>query len=147
MPVAVYLSVSRADDVIQKTIEAIEERMAAIEYRFDERMLVADRRLAIAENNKPEAISGEKPSLRAVARDLTFHDPSGFFHDSDGDALTLSATSAAPDVFRVVDVQPNLLVLEGLIAGGSGTLSLVATDPGGKSAILLIEVWVKEMDP
>ena len=82
-----------------------------------------------------DAIVLEVGIMRAV-------DVAHYFSDPDGDALTFSAFSQNGEVATVADSGSTVTITA--VRAGSATVSVSATDPGGLSARIGIEVTVQE---
>ena len=85
------------------------------------------------DTNRPPALVGTLPdrSLPAPPAMLTL-DVARAFADPDGDALTLTVSSSAPDVATVGLTGARLTLTS--VGAGTTTIGVTATDPGGLSA-------------
>ena len=95
--------------------------------------------VTVTTNRAPVAVSGipdrTVPPGGAVSLDLTGH-----FSDPDGDALTYAAGSSAPGVARAAVSGASLTITA--VSGGTATMTVTASDPGGLSARQTFEVTV-----
>ena len=90
-------------------------------------------------NNRPPEVCGTVPPLTLFVQHTSLIQPC--FDDPDGDSLELSASSSDVDV-ATVSILGSAARIKA-ISAGSATITLVATDPGGLTASLDIEVTVQ----
>ena len=84
----------------------------------------------------------EIPWLRLRAgRDTISISPSLYFRDPDGDELQFTARSADVDIVSATGADDRVEVAA--VSGGTGTVTVTATDPGGLSAELTFPVVVR----
>ena len=87
----------------------------------------------------PEAI-GSIPGQELVAGDASAVELSSYFEDSDGDTLAYEAATSDAGVARA-PVAGSVVTVEG-VGGGTATVTVAASDPGGLSAEQRFEVRV-----
>ena len=99
------------------------------------------RRRPSSDANRPPALAGTLPdrSLPAPPAMLTLH-VARAFADPDGDALTFTASSSAPDVVTVGLAGARLTLTS--VGAGMATIGVTATDPHGLSATASFTVTV-----
>ena len=92
-------------------------------------------------NRAPEAV-GEIPPVTMGEGEQFAEDVSQFFADPDGDELTYMAESSDKAVVTA-QVSGDSMTVKG-VAGGTATITVTATDPGGLSATQTAEFTVKK---
>ena len=123
---------------------AAEDDAGNLSVAADQFSIVAD--VTQAPMNRPPAPAGTLPR-RTLAPDDTLNvDVSGAFVDPDGDALSFTASSSAPQV--VTASVTGAFVMLAAASEGAATIRVTATDPGGLSATqsftVTVEVSVSE---
>ena len=92
------------------------------------------------DNQTPTAV-GSIPEQMVIAGEIVSLDLTSYFTDPDGDALTYSATTSAPAVASPT-VSGSTLTIAG-VSGGSATVTVTASDPGGLAATQNVSVTVE----
>ena len=90
--------------------------------------------------NRPPAAAGTLPDLRLTLPGALDVDVSPAFVDPDGDALTYTVSSSAPDVATVLAAGARVTVTA--VAPGRAVIEVSATDPDGLSASQAFRVRV-----
>ena len=90
--------------------------------------------------NRPPATAGTLPDLRLTLNGALDVDVSGAFVDPEGDALTHTVSSSAPDVVTVLAAGARVTLTA--VAPGRAVIEVRATDPDGLSAAQAFEVRV-----
>ena len=90
--------------------------------------------------NRPPATAGTLPDQRLTLNGALDVDVSGAFVDPDGDALTYTVSSSAPDVVTVLAAGARVTLTA--VSLGSAAIEVRATDPDGLSAAQAFGVWV-----
>ena len=93
-----------------------------------------------ARANRPPSAAGTVPDRNLALRSALDVDVSSAFLDPDGDALSYSVSSSAPDVVSVMATGARLTLTAA--SEGTATIRVRATDPGGLSATQLFTVTV-----
>ena len=102
--------------------------------------VVADWRDHVPRPNRPPRAFGALPD-RTLAQDAVVEtDVSSAFLDPDGDTLTYTVSSSAPQVVAVGASGPRVTMTA--MAGGTAMVRVTATDPGGLSADQAFSVTV-----
>lgn len=96
--------------------------------------------VTVTQPNRAPTVAGSIPSQTLSVGDTASVDAALYFSDPDGDALTFSATSAAEDVASVVVTDTNVSIAG--VSAGTADITVTATDPGGLSASLGVDVSV-----
>ena len=91
--------------------------------------------------NRSPAATGTLPNRTVVPDDTVDVDVSGAFVDPDGDALSFTASSSAPQV--VTARVTGAFVMLAAASEGAATIRVTATDPGGLSATQVFTVTVE----
>ena len=118
---------------------AVEDDAGNASVAADQFSIVAD--LIQVPMNRSPAPTGTLPS-RTLAPDETVDvDVSGAFVDPDGDALSFTASSSAPQV--VTARVTGAFVMLAAASEGAATIRVTATDPGGLSATQVFTVTVE----
>ena len=97
----------------------------------------------LVQNNRPPEVCGTIPDQTMFVRESALFQPC--FEDPEGDFLTLTASSSDVEVATVIVLGQAIRIRA--ISAGSATIAVVATDPGGLSATVDIEVTVVESGP
>ena len=92
------------------------------------------------DNQAPTAV-GSIPEQMVTAGEVVSLDLTSYFNDPDGDALTYSATTSAPAVASPT-VSGSTLTIAG-VSGGTATVTVTASDPGGLTATQNVSVTVE----
>ncbi|MDE2882055.1 MAG: Ig-like domain-containing protein, partial [Acidobacteriota bacterium] len=95
--------------------------------------------------NRAPAATDSVPGQSVRAGASVTLDLAGHFSDPDGDALSYTAESSAPDVATVA-VSGASLTITG-VSGGTATVTVTASDPGGLSAQQAFEATVPNRAP
>ena len=90
--------------------------------------------------NRPPAAAGTLPDLRLTLPGALDVDVSGAFVDPDGDALTYTVSSSAPDVATVLAAGARVTLTA--VAPGRAVIEVAASDPDGLSASQAFRVRV-----
>ena len=85
-----------------------------------------------ARANRPPTVSGTLPDRTLSLPGALTVDVSRAFADPDGDPLTWTVSSSAPDVVTVTAAGPRVALTA--VSIGAATIGVTATDPGGLSA-------------
>jgi len=93
-----------------------------------------------ARANRPPMASGTLPAQRLTLAGTFTVDVSSAFVDPDGNPLTYTVSSSAPDVVTVLAVGARVTLTA--IGEGTATIRVTATDPGGLSAAQSLTVTV-----
>ena len=93
-----------------------------------------------ARDNRPPAASGTLPDRALTLPGTLTVDVSSAFVDPDGDRLTYTVSSAAPDVVTVLAAGARVTLTA--VGVGRATIEVTATDPGGLSATQAFTVTV-----
>ena len=91
--------------------------------------------------NRSPAPTGTLPNRTLAPDDTVDVDVSGAFVDPDGDALSFTASSSAPQVVTARVTGP--FVMLAAASEGAATIRVTATDPGGLSATQVFTVTVE----
>ena len=86
---------------------------------------------------------GTLPDRELSLRGTLSVDASGAFVDPDGDPLTYTVSSSAPDVVTVRSAAARVTLTA--VSAGTATIRVAATDPGGLSATQVFTVTVAAM--
>ena len=95
--------------------------------------------------NRPPAASGTLPDRALILPGMLTVDVSPAFVDPDGDPLSYTVSSSAPDVVTVLAAGPRVTLTA--VGGGRATIRVTATDPGGLSATQAFTVTVAMRSP
>ena len=95
--------------------------------------------------NRPAAASGTLPDRALTLPGTLTVDVSPAFVDPDGDRLTYTVSSSAPQVVTVLAAGPRVTLTA--VGGGRATIRVTATDPGGLSATQAFTVTVASRSP
>ena len=98
-----------------------------------------------AGSNLPPAASGTLQDRALTLPDTLTVDVSSAFVDPDGDPLSYTVSSSAPQVVTVLAVGPRVTLTAA--GGGRATIRVTATDPGGLSATQAFTVTVAMRSP
>lgn len=96
------------------------------------------------QNRAPNPV-GTIPALEVLPGESATVDVSAFFSDPDGEALTYSAESSAPEVAEA-SVTASTMTVRAL-APGSSVVAVTATDPGGLTATQDVDATVPNRAP
>ena len=107
----------------------------------DQFSIVAD--LTQVPMNRSPAPAATLPNRTLAPDDTVNVDVSGAFVDPDGDALSLTASSSAPQV--VTASATGAFVMLAAAGEGAATIRVTATDPGGLSAVQSFTVMVEAL--
>ena len=92
-------------------------------------------------NRAPEAVDS-LPGIELAAGDTATVDVSGYFNDPDGDALTYEVATSDTGVVAVSVM--GSIVTAAAVAPGTAALTVMATDRGGLSAMLSVQLTVAD---
>ena len=96
-----------------------------------------------ARANRPPALAGTLPDRSLTMRGTLTVNVSQAFVDPDGDALTYTVSSSAPDVVTVLAAGARVTLTA--VDEGRATIRITATDPGGLSVAQSFTVTVTAM--
>ena len=126
-------------------IEAVSPGLAAIAVvATDPDELTADIEFEVWVPNRPPQVCGQIPQQVLFVRQTLV--TQACFEDPDGQELTLGASSSDEDVATVEVLESIVLRIAG-VSPGSATVTIVATDPGGLSGEMNVQVLVPNRPP
>lgn len=126
-------------------IEAVSPGRAAIAVvATDPDELTADIEFEVWVPNRPPQVCAQIPQQVLFVRETVLTQPC--FEDPDGQEVTLGASSSDVDV-ATVEVLEGIALRIAAVSPGSATVTVVATDPGGLSGEMNVQVLVPNRPP
>ncbi len=105
--------------------------------------LTAEVKFEVVVPNRPPRVCNPVPRQEMYARQTALIEPC--FEDPDGEELTLDASSSDVDVATVIVFVRAIRIAA--VSPGTAVITVVATDPGGMTAVLDVEVLVVNRAP